>query len=113
MIVYRLRVTILYLTQPIHVQLNSNTLTHISHHQYAIQIIRTVAPKDHPIPQQLNATQTPALAVIIIAHPELQPRARVQAITATVRQQAADCHMERHTATIHTVSKRTQISIFT
>lgn len=114
-IVYRLHVTILYQTRPTHVQLNSNTLTHISHQRYAIQIqiIRTVAPKDQPIHQQLNATQIPAPAAIIIAHPELQPRARVQVITATVQPQAADYLMELHTATIHTVSKRNKISTFT
>lgn len=115
-IVYRLHVTILYQTQPTHVLLNSNTLTHISHQRHAIhaiQTIRTAAPKDRPIHQQLNADQMPAPAVIIIARPELQPQARVQVITATVQQQAADCLMELPTAIIHTVSKRNQISIFT
>lgn len=104
-IVYRLRVTILSLIRPTHVQLNNNTLIHISHQQYAIQIIRTVAPKDHPIRQQLNADQLRDLVVIIIPRIELQPWVRVQVIIATVQQQAADCHTELRTAIIHTVSK--------
>lgn len=106
-IVYRLRVTIAYQTRPDHVQLNSNIHIHtLRHrHQCAIQIIRTVVPKDQPIHQQLNAKVLQDQAVTTIAQIAHQPLARAQATTVTVQPLLVVCHMAPLIATIHTVFK--------
>lgn len=106
-IVYRLHVTITYQIRPAHVQLNSNILIHMhrNHHQCAIQIIHTVAPKDQHIHQPLSAKVLQALAVTTIQLTVHRPLARVLVTTVTVQPLLVACHMALLIAIIHTVSK--------
>lgn len=109
-IVYRLRVTITYQTRADHAQLNSNihirTLRH--RQQCAIQIIRTVVPKDQPIHQRLSAKVLQDPAVTTIAQIAHQLLAHALATTVTVQPLLVVCHMAPVIATIHTVSKENE-----